>query len=77
MVTISNLQQDWYDSNKKIEDLYNETDPNINIGDTIIHTIFGEGLVISQNENNIEVIFKSPHGTKTLNPKHKNIKRKF
>jgi DNA helicase-2/ATP-dependent DNA helicase PcrA len=57
--------------------LYNETTPEINVGDTIIHTMFGEGLVISQNENIIDVIFKSPYGTKTLNSKHKSVKRKF
>jgi DNA helicase-2/ATP-dependent DNA helicase PcrA len=60
----------------KVEDNYNKAVPEIFPGDTIVHTIFGEGIVIGKNGDTIEVIFKSPHGTKVLNSRHKNITKK-
>jgi DNA helicase-2/ATP-dependent DNA helicase PcrA len=75
---ISDLKQNWYDShqNESIENRYNESSADINIGDTIIHTAFGEGLVISKKDDFIEIIFKAPYGHKTLNAKHKAIRLK-
>jgi DNA helicase-2/ATP-dependent DNA helicase PcrA len=68
----SNFSQTFF----KIENNYNETTPEIFPGDTVVHTIFGEGIVIGKNDNMIDVIFKNPHGVKTLNSKHKNITKK-
>jgi DNA helicase-2/ATP-dependent DNA helicase PcrA len=68
----SNFSQTFF----KTESNYNEVDPEIFSGDTIVHTIFGEGIVIGKNGDLIEVIFKNPHGIKTLNSKHKNVTKK-
>ncbi|GMO14395.1 MAG: UvrD-helicase domain-containing protein [Mycoplasmoidaceae bacterium] len=78
-ITLSDLQQGWYDSNAQIsvENNYNDETPDISIGDTIVHTDFGDGLVIAANDNLIEVMFKAPIGRKTINSKHKSVKRKI
>lgn len=46
----------------------------IRAGSTINHDIFGEGIVISERDGIIDVIFKDPkYGRKTLNASHKMI----
>jgi DNA helicase-2/ATP-dependent DNA helicase PcrA len=80
--TSFNISQDddsWFDSNADIDysKNYEEKLEEINEGDQIIHTIFGEGLVLSRKDDFIDVLFKHPHGPKTLMWKHKNIKRKI
>jgi DNA helicase-2/ATP-dependent DNA helicase PcrA len=54
-----------------------EEAPEIFIGDTIVHTILGEGLVVDKKANYIDVLFKHPYGKKTLLSNHKNVKRKL
>lgn len=45
---------------------------NIRVGSQIQHDIFGEGIVISLNDGNIDVIFKDPRfNRKTLKASHK------
>jgi len=66
-----------FDSTKNFsQNMYNEeVILEINIGDRIVHTLFGEGLVVDRIDDYIDVIFKSPIGKKKLNAKHKNIVR--
>jgi len=66
-----------FDSTKNFsQSMYNEeVILEIHIGDRIVHTLFGEGLVVDRIDDYIDVVFKSPVGKKKLNAKHKNIVR--
>lgn len=68
---------DWFDSSStfKSEDNYNDDMPEFKVGDRLSHTLFGEGIVIGLNGENIDVSFKHPYGTKTIVGTHKSIKR--
>jgi hypothetical protein len=79
MVTQSNYDLEWYDSHKPINYKENFYDQPVNyeIGDAIIHATFGEGIVIDKIDRYIDVLFKSPHGKKTVAADHKSIKRKL
>ena len=45
---------------------------NIRAGSVIKHDIFGEGIVLSEHDGLIDVVFKdSKFGRKTLNASHK------
>jgi len=68
-----------FDSNKPkfaaAEDNYNDTEQTFCVNDKLIHTFFGEGIVLEVIGDSISVLFKMPHGRKVLNSKHKAIKR--
>ena len=48
---------------------------DVKVGDIIVHTIFGSGIVTKVNNDIIDVIFKKPYGKKTLVSTHNAIKR--
>jgi hypothetical protein len=43
----------------------------------VVHTTFGEGVVIDKVGRFIDVAFKAPHGHQTVAADHKAIKRKL
>jgi DNA helicase-2/ATP-dependent DNA helicase PcrA len=77
MKTISEIDLDWYDSvasfNK--EDNYRENNVEFKIGDVIVHTVFGSGVIIGIKSDTLEVAFKAPFGIKSIIKTHKSIKR--
>lgn len=76
--TISNVDLSWYDSKKPISysDNYNTEPVNFQIGDTVVHTTFGSGLIIGfKNDDMLEILFKAPYGRKILIKTHKALKR--
>lgn len=75
--SLNDLDLSWYDSKKNVnyQDMYSEKVPDIHVHDTIIHTIFGLGVVIEEDKEFITVAFKHPYGQKTLLKNHKLIKR--
>lgn len=76
--SISNIDLSWYDSKKisNFSDNYNKEPVNFQIGDTIVHTIFGSGLIIGINNGDmLEILFKAPYGRKILMKTHKALKR--
>jgi len=56
---------------KRNLDHYQEND--LNKGDKVSHTTFGDGVVISVVNENCMIAFKTPHGIKTLLKNHKAI----
>lgn len=81
-MTKSDLDLSWYDSknNTKIvkEDLYNlQQTNNYKIGDQIVHTVFGTGIIIDIKNDILEISFKPPIKTKHIIFNHKSIKRKI
>jgi DNA helicase-2/ATP-dependent DNA helicase PcrA len=77
MVAINETDLEWYDSkhDTDYEENYTVTSIEFNIGDAIVHTIFGSGVVVGIKGNFLDIAFKSPYGVKTLVKNHKSIKR--
>lgn len=81
MRLINDINDDWYDSQKKVKYQNNYHDikdtPEYVIGDTIQHTLFGEGVVIEVKQRTIVVAFNNIKvGRKELVSNHKSIIRK-
>jgi DNA helicase-2/ATP-dependent DNA helicase PcrA len=77
MVAINDTDLEWYDSkqNADYEDNYTNVSVEFNIGDAIVHTAFGSGVIVGIKGNFLDIAFKSPYGVKTLVKNHKSIKR--
>jgi len=81
--SISSKDLDWYDSRKKfdseqqqidIDNVYTNT-YEYKIGDVVIHTKFGQGIVVGVNGDFVDILFKKPYGKKTIVGKHNSLKR--
>ncbi len=77
--TIVRNDLDWYDSQKSIpipaENNYHHEKTNFKVGDVVIHTAFGKGVIMAVIDDFIEVSFKPPYNVKTLLSTHKSISR--
>lgn len=72
------LNVNWYDSSTMINDFDNDSKSSkkINIGDKVMHTNFGEGVVLDINGDTIIIEFKNKSiGVKQLLKNHKSIER--
>ena len=47
----------------------------LNVGDKINHKVFGDGLIVSKDNNVITVAFKVPYGIKKLMANHPAIRK--
>lgn len=76
---LKNQEDKWFDSNNKkdYDQNFHENAPDFNIGDSIVHTMFGSGIITSINDDVLEILFKHPHGTKSIVKNHKSIIRKL
>ncbi|MCQ2956491.1 MAG: ATP-dependent helicase [Mycoplasmoidaceae bacterium] len=80
---ISDKDLEWYDSRADKMPFAPEVDLNkiytnkeqFKVGDVIVHTTFGSGIVTKVEGTMIEVIFKKPYGKKTIVASHNAIKR--
>ncbi len=45
-------------------------------GDIVIHTVFKEGVVLSEKDGILEIAFSYPHGVKKILASHPSIKKK-
>jgi DNA helicase-2/ATP-dependent DNA helicase PcrA len=77
MISISKADLQWYDSEKPfvVEEQYSDTNIKFKIGDVIVHTLFGSGVIVGINGDMLDVAFKAPWGVKSLIKNHKSIKR--
>ena len=83
--TTSNKDLDWYNSKKpKVNSFYQQpVDMHKNftntyqykVGDVVVHTTFGSGVVTKVDGDMIDIIFKKPFGKKTLMASHNALKR--
>ncbi|MFK5883222.1 MAG: 3'-5' exonuclease, partial [Candidatus Izemoplasma sp.] len=62
-------------SQKKKKNIDNYKENDINKGDKINHTSFGDGLVVSVVGDTCTIAFKAPHGIKKLLKNHNAIKK--
>lgn len=73
---ISDKKLEWFDSKKNTDYSLNylENKYDFKIGDTIVHTTFGSGIIIGINNDFLEILFKSPYGTKSILKTHRSIR---
>ena len=45
-----------------------------NVGDIVVHTVFGMGTIIDKNGELLDILFKKPYGRKTIIATHKALK---
>ena len=55
--------------------MYEQKDVNYSIGDTVVHTIFGAGIIIEIQGEILSIMFKKPYGLKQIITTHKSLKR--
>ncbi|XQP55911.1 MAG: ATP-dependent helicase [Mycoplasmoidaceae bacterium] len=80
---VSDKDLEWYDSREENKPFAPEVDlskiytnkEKFKVGDVIVHTIFGSGIVTKVDGTMIDVIFKKPYGKKTIVATHNAIKR--
>ena len=54
--------------------MYEQKQVQYNVGDTIVHTIFGMGVVVEVNDGILSIMFKKPYGLKHIIATHKSLK---
>lgn len=69
----------WFNSSEKIkyDDFYHKEDKEFNLGDAIIHSTFGSGVIVGIKNDVLDIVFKHPYGTKSILKNHKSIIRKL
>ncbi|MCF0227569.1 MAG: UvrD-helicase domain-containing protein [Malacoplasma sp.] len=75
--SISSSDLDWFDSNRDYDPkkMYKQKDVKFMVGDQVVHTTFGAGVVVEVDGDYITIIFKSPFGKKTILSSHIALKR--
>lgn len=57
------------------ENMYNETEVEYNIGDVVIHTIYGRGVVVGLENSIVTIAFSRAYGIRKLMKNHKSLKK--
>jgi len=52
-----------------------DKDADYNIGDRVVHTVFGQGVIVSIDKTILSIAFPHPHGIKKLMKGHKSIRK--
>ncbi len=58
-----------------IEDMYNDSDTDYNIGDNVMHTIYGKGVVVGVDKSIVTIAFSKNFGIRKLMKNHKSLKK--
>lgn len=81
--SVSDRDMEWYDSSVKVEPFEPKIDLDkvytntykFKVGDVVVHTTFGSGVVVAINGDLLEIVFKRPYGKKTIVGTHNALKR--
>ena len=57
------------------ESMYNSEDTEYSVGDVVIHTIYGRGVVVSVESGLVAVAFSKQYGIRKLMKNHKSLKK--
>ena len=57
------------------ESMYSEEDVSYNIGDVVMHTIYGRGVVVGVDASLVTIAFSKQYGIRKLMKNHKSIKK--
>lgn len=77
--SLNNRDLGWFDSKKpkpflQDKDIYTNTE-KFHVGDIVVHTTFGSGVVIGLKDCMVDIMFKAPYGKKTILSTHFSLKR--
>lgn len=75
LMNITNTRKEEKDS-KIVSNMYNENSDEIKQGDKVIHTVFGEGVVIKVGAGLATIAFQYGVGIKTIAANHKYLNKK-
>ncbi len=81
--SVSDRDLEWYDSNIKVEAFEPKIDLSkvytntyqFKVGDVVVHTVFGSGVITAINGELLDIVFKRPYGKKTIVASHNALKR--
>ena len=75
--SISSADLQWYDSKKDYDPkkMYEKKSTQFMIGDQVVHTTFGAGVVVEVDGDYITILFKAPYGKKVIIGSHIALKR--
>ena len=57
------------------ESMYSEEDVSYNVGDVVMHTIYGRGVVVGVDASLVTIAFSKQYGIRKLMKNHKSIKK--
>ena len=57
------------------ESMYSEEDVSYNVGDVVMHTIYGRGVVVGVEDHLVTIAFSKQYGVRKLMKNHKSIKK--
>ncbi len=81
--SVSDKDMEWYDSSVQVEPFEPKIDLDkvytntykFKVGDVVVHTTFGSGVVVAINGDLLDIVFKRPYGKKTIVGTHNALKR--
>ena len=75
--SISSENLEWYDSLRDYDPkkMYEQKNEKFLVGDQVVHTTFGAGVVVEVDGDYITIVFKAPFGKKTILGSHISLKR--
>ena len=72
------LEKDFPEVTEKVihkEEMYSDDDISYNIGDVVMHTIYGRGVVVGVDKTLVTIAFSKQYGIRKLMKNHKSIKK--
>ena len=72
------LEKDFSEIQEKVihkEEMYTDEDISYNIGDVVMHTIYGRGVVVGVDKSLVTIAFSKQYGIRKLMKNHKSIRK--
>ena len=72
------LEKDFPEIQEKVihkEEMYTDEDVSYNIGDVVMHTIYGRGVVVGVDKSLVTIAFSKQYGIRKLMKNHKSIRK--
>ena len=72
------VEKDFSEVTEKVihkEEMYSDDDISYNIGDVVMHTIYGRGVVVGVDKTLVTIAFSKQYGIRKLMKNHKSIKK--
>ena len=76
LINITNTAVKEESKSRVVGNMYNDDPSELHQGDKVIHTVFGEGVIVKLSGNLATIAFKHPVGIKTIAANHKYLTKK-
>ena len=76
LINITNTAVKEESKTRVVGNMYNDDPSELHQGDKVIHTVFGEGVIVKLSGNLATIAFKHPVGIKTIAANHKYLTKK-